>query len=158
MLLANAKNMQNDIITSCGVLFGLLTSELFHLAIIDQITALVMSIFIMRSAYFMFMETNNELMDGVDDITIYDRVHDVVNEIEGVFNPHRIRIRKLSVVYVIDLDIEVDGELSVTEAHELVKRVEASIYSAVPNVYDVVIHTEPIGNDECDEKFGYRHV
>lgn len=158
MLLANAKNMRNDIITSIGVLVGLIFSVVFSMPIFDQIAAIFISFFIMRSAYTMFMETNNELMDGLDDVTLYDEIFDLVNNIDGVSNPHRIRIRKLAIEYVIDLDIEVDGKMSVDEAHKLTCRVEKAIRLKIANVYDVVVHTEPIGNKEVDEKFGFTKI
>jgi cation diffusion facilitator family transporter len=158
MLLANAQNMQNDIITSCGVLVGLVSASFFNMPVLDQITAFVLSLFIMRSAYAIFMQTNNELMDGVDDIALYEEVYDLVKNVEGVHNPHKIRIRKLAVQYVIDLDIEVDGNLPVTIAHDIARTVEDAIRDNIKNVYDIIVHTEPIGNCEECECFGYSKI
>jgi cation diffusion facilitator family transporter len=147
--------MRNDIVTSSSVLLGLVLSTILNLPVIDQITAIIISVFIMKSAFSMFMETNNELMDGVDDVSIYDEICDVVESIKGVHHPHRIRIRKLSVQYVIDLDIEVDGDMTVSDAHELTRNVEEKIKDRIANVYDVIVHTEPLGNCEHNECFGY---
>jgi divalent metal cation (Fe/Co/Zn/Cd) transporter len=55
---------------------------------------------------------------------------------------------------MINLDIEVDGFLTVKEAHDIARRVEKSIKSNLRNVYDVMVHVEPLGNREEDEKYG----
>ncbi len=55
---------------------------------------------------------------------------------------------------MINLDVEVNAFLSIKEAHDIVRRVEKSIKSNLGNVYDVMVHVEPLGNKEEDEKFG----
>ena len=55
---------------------------------------------------------------------------------------------------MVNLDIEVDPDLAVKEAHEIAKKVETSIKSNLSNIYDVMVHVEPLGNMEVDEKYG----
>jgi divalent metal cation (Fe/Co/Zn/Cd) transporter len=55
---------------------------------------------------------------------------------------------------MINLDIEVDPGLSVRLAHDIAKNVENSIKSNLKNIYDVMVHVEPLGNLEEDEKYG----
>jgi divalent metal cation (Fe/Co/Zn/Cd) transporter len=93
-------------------------------------------------------------MDGLGDRTIYTAVFRAVGETAGAVNPHRTRARRLGNVYFIDLDIEVDGAKTVTEAHKIAIRVEQTIKERVDNVYDVMVHVEPRGNIELDERFG----
>jgi divalent metal cation (Fe/Co/Zn/Cd) transporter len=64
-------------------------------------------------------------------------------------------VRRLGSLLVVDLDIEVDGQLSVAAAHDIAVEVERAIKRALPEVYDVIIHIEPRGNTE-DERFGIR--
>jgi divalent metal cation (Fe/Co/Zn/Cd) transporter len=42
----------------------------------------------------------------------------------------------------------------VREAHDIAKKVENSIKSKLRNIYDVMVHVEPLGNLEEDEKYG----
>ncbi len=72
MLLANARNMQNDVIISVSVLVGLVFTFIFKMPVIDTITALAVSVWIMYTAYKIFMKTNVELMDGIEDPGIYE--------------------------------------------------------------------------------------
>jgi len=57
-------------------------------------------------------------------------------------------------MYIIDLDIEVDGGKTVTEAHNIAVQVEQTIKQRVENVYDIMVHVEPKGNVERNERFG----
>lgn len=154
MLIANGKNMQNDVLISSGVLIGLLFAIIFKISFLDSILAILISLWIMFSAIKIFFEVNNELMDGIKDQSIYNSIFKAVNQTNKAINPHRTRVRKLSSLYVIDMDIEVDGNLSINEAHDIAKEVEKNIKKKIENVYDIIIHTEPKGNVEKKEKYG----
>ncbi len=154
MLIADAKNMRSDIAVSLGVLVGLAFTHLLDLPILDGITAIAISFWIMYVAFKIFLETNSELMEGYKDTSVYQQVFDAVESVPGARNPHRTRIRTIGALRIVDLDIEVDANLTVREAHEIAKGTEEAIRGCVPNVYDVLVHIEPIGNIEEAERYG----
>lgn len=154
MLIANARNMQNDVIISLSVLTGLIFTFILKLPIIDLITAFMVSIYIMFIAFRIFMQSNRDLMDGVDDPHIYQKIINAAKSVKGVSHPHRIRVRKMAHQYLVALDIEIDGSKSLLEAHKISSFVEAEIKKTIPNIYDIIIHPEPIGNIEPDEAYG----
>jgi len=156
MLRANGKNMQNDILISAAVLVGVVTTRVFQLPILDSIVALAVSLWIMRTAFAIFMESNLELMDGMSDPSIYPAIFKAVEEVPDADNPHRARVRRLGNMYIIDLDIEVSGKKTVAEAHKIAVQVEARIKQRVENVYDIMVHVEPKGNLELNERYGIR--
>ncbi len=154
MIIANAKNMRNDILISSSVLVGLFFTFYLKMPSLDLITALFVSFWIIKVAWGIFRETNEELMDGVGDTDIYNKIFQACDEIQGVSNPHRIRVRKLANLYLVAMDIEVHKNLRLFEAHELSKNVECRLRELVPNIYDILIHIEPEGNVEEDEVYG----
>jgi cation diffusion facilitator family transporter len=154
MLIANAKNMQNDIFTSVGVLIGLFFTMTLEMPILDAITAIVISFWIMKSAYDIFMETNTELMEGIEDKQIYKEILNVVESIDGAENAHRIRVRKFAHKFVIELDFEVDGNMTVQQSHDISKQVEEGLKNKIDNVHDIITHVDPLGEIEQDEQFG----
>ncbi len=154
MLIANAKNMRNDILISFSVLGSILFSILLQEPLIDRLIALAISVFIMYEAFKIFMKSNIDLMDGIDDTEVYCKLFEAVNSVEGAHNPHRVRARKIGNHYMVNLDIEVEPDLSVKEAHEIARNVEKSIKSTLKNIYDIMVHVEPLGNQEEDEKYG----
>ncbi|MFW5728808.1 MAG: cation diffusion facilitator family transporter [Spirochaetota bacterium] len=154
MLIADAKNMLADIVVSIGVLTGLLFTYLFNTPVIDSIVALLISLWIMFVAFRIFVETNTELMEGYKDRETYQRIFRAVDAVPGAEHPHRTRVRTIGSMQIVDLDIEVDGDLTVREAHEIARQTEQAIKGAVGNVYDVLVHVEPVGNVENRERYG----
>jgi len=151
ILIANGKNMRNDILINLSVLTGIIAARWLHMPQLDVITALAISLWIMKTAFGIFMETNKELMDGVDDTNLYYRIFEAVDAVEGAYHPHRVRLRKLANRYVIALDIEVEETLSIKQGHDIAQEVERSIRRTIPETYDVMVHTEPLGNEEREE-------
>ncbi len=154
MIIANAKNMRNDILISGSVLVGLVFTFILEMPILDLVTGLLVSLWIIKVAFNIFQESNMELMDGVTDTEIYYKIFKAVEMVEGAHNPHRIRVRHLANMMLVAMDIEVDQDIRVIDAHEIAKKVESKLKEEIPNIYDVLIHIEPLGNVEKDEAFG----
>jgi len=154
MLIANGKNMQNDVLISSSVLLGLIFIFVLKIPILDRITALIVSFWILKVAIQIFMQTNVELMDGTKDCTVYDKLFKVIETIEGVHNPHRVRVRSIGDKLMIAIDIEVDGNLSLSQAHKIAHQVEHEIQLRIENVFDVTIHVEPLGDKISEKKLG----
>jgi len=156
MLLANARNMQNDVLISLAVLVGLAFTFVLKMPILDTITALAVSFWIMKVGLQIFFQSNTELMDGMKDPILYCELFHAVKQVEGARNPHRVRVRKIGSLNMISMDVEVDPYITVTDAHEIARKVEKIIKESLPNVYDIVVHIEPFGNNEENEKFGLK--
>ncbi|MDR0766316.1 MAG: cation diffusion facilitator family transporter [Odoribacteraceae bacterium] len=154
LLRANARNMLNDVYLSSCVLLGLFCTFSLDMPLLDSITGLLVSLFIIRGSLHIFKESNVELMDGVNDETVYARIFEAVERVPGARNPHRTRSRQIGGMYMIALDIEADGNISLREAHAIAEAVEESIKEAIENVYDIVVHVEPSGHGSQDEKYG----
>jgi len=154
MLMANGRNMQNDILISLSVLVGLGFTFGLGMPVLDVITALFVSVWIIKVAFEIYLDASVELMDGVADPELYPRIMDCVDSVPGAHNPHRVRLNKLGNLYVVTLDLEVDARLTVGEAHRIARRVEKAIGENVENIYDIVIHIEPLDNFEPDEAYG----
>jgi len=154
MLIANAVNMRNDVLISVSVLVGLGFTFILNMPILDSITGLIVGIFILKTSISIFMDSNVDLMDGVKDESIYQKIFEAVDITDGASNPHRVRSRKVGNLYLIELDIEADPNITIKEAHDITESVEKNIRQKLENVYDIVIHVEPRGECSKNEKFG----
>ena len=154
MLKANARNMQNDILISVSVLTGLACTFLLKMPVLDSVTALLVSIWILKVGFQIFMQTNRDLMDATTDPSLYQHVFRAVGRVEGATNPHRVRIRKIGNYYMIALDLEVDQKISIRDAHEICLDVENKIREDIEHVFDVMIHIEPAGYMHKEEEYG----
>ena len=153
MVKANAKNMAGDVLISTGVLTGLIISTVTGLTYADTIISILIGVWIIKTAIEIFLEVNLELMDGNNDMEPYRIIVRAVNSVDGAANPHHARIRSIAGYWDIDFDIDVDPESTVLEAHNIASKVEREIKRNLENVYDIMIHIEPSG-DNALEAFG----
>jgi divalent metal cation (Fe/Co/Zn/Cd) transporter len=121
--------------------------------LIDSLAALLVGVWVFKSALGIFLEANTELMDGGSDKEFYQAVFDAVKSVEEAGNPHRVRMRRIAGRWDIDIDIEVSSNMKVIEAHRIAYKVETAIKERIENVYDIMIHVEPAGNIE-NEGYG----
>jgi cation diffusion facilitator family transporter len=154
MLIANAANMRNDVLISCSVLVGLVFIFILKMPILDSVASLFVSFFVLKSAISIFMDSNVELMDGVKDESVYNKIFEAVDNTAGAFNPHRVRSRQVGNRYMIALDIEADPNITLKEAHDIAEEVENNICQMLENVYDITVHVEPRGACSDNEQFG----
>lgn len=155
MLMANSKNMQGDVVISCSVLVGLILTHIFRMPVLDVIIAIMVSFWVIWIAIKIFLETNLELMDGNIEKSVYESVFKIVESIPGVRNPHRMRIRRAGHKLMINIDIELDGNMTLSDAHKVSHVVEKSIREGLDHdVFDVVIHIEPYGDKIEEENLG----
>ena len=154
MLIANGKNMQNDVLISGSVLLGLIFIYIFQRPVLDTVTALLVSLWVLRVAFNIFKETSLELMDGTKDCSIYEKIFDAVEKVEGAHHPHRVRARNIGHKVMIAIDLEIEGKLTLHEAHEIAHKVEDSIKLRIDNIFDVVIHIEPLGDKKEEKALG----
>ena len=158
LLTANAVNMRNDVLISVSVLLGLVFTFLFNIPILDVVTGLLISLIIVKSAIDIFKESNVELLDGVKDEKIYEDIFRAVEQVKEAQNPHRVRSRQIGNLYMIALDIEVYGNITLWEAHRIADEVEGNIRKYIPNVYDIIVHVEPVERKHNRERFGVSKV
>ncbi|AMW32118.1 cation diffusion facilitator family transporter [Fervidobacterium changbaicum] len=151
-MVAEAKNMRNDIIMSSLVFVGVALNKI-GLAWMDPLVGIVMSGIIIKVAWEVFEENAHDLMDGLrkEEMWIYEKVFEACQKC-GAHNPHKVRVRKVGGKFDIDMDIEVDGKMNVKDAHEITKCIKKHLCET-KEIYDVVIHVEPEENDE-HEPFG----
>jgi len=154
-LISDAKNMRNDVLISSNVMLGLIIAKFTKLWFLDSIIAIFISIFIIKTAFEIFMEASYELMDGLpkEKLGIYKDIFSAISKIKGIYNPHRLRVRKVGPKLFIEMDVEVDGNMCVKDAHKLTLEIKKALKEKRGDIEDVTIHVEPIGNIE-KEGFG----
>ncbi|MGH7129334.1 MAG: cation diffusion facilitator family transporter, partial [Planctomycetaceae bacterium] len=85
----------------------------------------------------------NQLLDRAPAPERFDRVRRSAEKIPGVLDVEKVRIQTAGPDAHVDIDIEVDPQSSVTEAHRITQHVRAQIQTDWPAVREVVVHVEP---------------
>jgi cation diffusion facilitator family transporter len=83
---------------------------------------------------------------------LYQRIREQIVEatdaMPGLSNAHNIQVRQVEGKLFISLETWVDGNLSVTAAHEISTQLQEAIRAAVPNTGEVLVHVEPSAEEE----------
>jgi len=87
-----------------------------------------------------------ELMDSMPEGMVEEKVKAVALKIDGVVGLDKCKIRKMGFDYFIDLDIVVDGNITVRKGHLIAHKVKEKLINEIPGVANALIHVEP--NDE----------
>lgn len=141
ILVSDSKHTRSDIFVSVSVLVTLVGIKLGLPAIIDPITSLVVSGFILHSAYEIFKESIGILVDqAIIDEEIIKSIVETFEKVKGV---HNIRSRGSENDIYVDMHILVDPNISVEDSHILTHAIEDKIQNEVNKNIQVIVHIEP---------------
>jgi len=139
-LVADAMHTKSNILSSSGVLAGLVLTRL-GVPMADAVAALLVAALIARVGYDILKSSADVLVDTVQ--VDEDSVCRAVFSVEGVLDCHGIRSRGSRNHISLDLHIQLSPDTSLEKAHAKTHEVKAAILKALPEVRDVVLHTEP---------------
>ncbi|WP_457552516.1 cation diffusion facilitator family transporter [Desulfobacula sp.] len=141
---ANAWHHRTDAVSSIPVLLAVGASLIDpRLGFLDHIGAIIVSAFIIKVGFKIFFTNINDLLDtGISKEKIQD-LKNVITTMKNVKGVHKLRTRKLANYIYIDLHLEVDGQLSVTQGHTISEQVKLSLIQNNPKIIDVMVHLEP---------------
>ena len=149
-LIAAAKDNLSDAVTSIGTSIAIIAAS-FNLTIIDYITAIIITFFILKTAYDIFMEATFSLSDGFyeKNLKAYEKA---ILEIPKVTKVKKQRGRSYGSNIYLDIVVEMNPDLSVYESHAITEQIE-KVLSKRFSVYDTDVHVEPAAIPE-DEIYG----
>ncbi|PCS00656.1 cation transporter [Lactococcus fujiensis JCM 16395] len=139
-LLAASKDNLSDALTSIGTAVAILAS-IIHLAWLDKIMALIISGFILKTAYDIFKDSVFSLSDGFDE-NLIEQYTDAVAKAPKVQNVKLVRGRTYGSNIFLDVVVEMSPDLSVFESHAATESIEKMLRDEF-DVYDVDVHVEP---------------
>jgi len=144
---ADAWHHRSDAITSVaafiGISIALLGGPGWEAA--DDWAALLACGLIASNGWRLLGPALHETMDTAPPKELALSVRAVAAAVPGVLEIDHCRVRKMGLEFYVDLHVEVDGELTVREGHEIAHAVKDAIRGANAAVADVLVHVEPPG-------------
>ena len=137
---AAAKDNLSDAITSLGTSVAIIASSL-KFPIVDKLAAIIITFFILKTAYDIFMESSFSLSDGFDQ-DLLDDYKRAILEIPKITRVKSQRGRTYGSNIYLDIILEMNPDLSVFESHEIADQVEDMLKEDF-GVFDIDIHIEP---------------
>lgn len=139
-LKAVAKDNLSDVVTSLGTSIAIAASA-FNYPIVDKIVAIIITFFILKTAYDIFMESSFSLSDGFDDSLLED-YEKAILKLPKIARVKYQRGRTYGSNIYLDVVLEMNPDLSVYESHAITEEVE-NLLKEEFGVFDIDVHVEP---------------
>lgn len=142
-LVADGRHLLSDVVTSVGVVAGVLLAVLTGWAFLDPALAALVAVNILRSGWQVIRESLGGLMDEAVNEDRLAEIRGIISqEAEGAIEAHDVRTRASGPVTFIDFHLVVPARMTVTDAHDICDRIEAALKQAVEGAL-ITIHVEP---------------
>jgi cation diffusion facilitator family transporter len=146
MLAASAWHSRSDAFSSIVVLIGIGGVILGH-PYWDAVAAVVVAAMIAKIGFDLVRSSTLELIDVALDPGKISVIRQHIHAVAGVRSIHTLRTRKSAGSAFVDVHIQVDPRLSVSEGHQIGDSVRRRLLQQVDEVTDVTVHIDP-ENDE----------
>lgn len=142
-LVADARHLLTDVITTAGVLVGVALVPLTGWQQLDAIVAALVGANILWTGWRLVRSSVGGLMDEAASPEIVARIKEVIAEhAEGAIEAHDLRTRHAGRITFLDFHLVVPGSMTVVESHAICDRIEAALKTDVQHLV-VTIHVEP---------------
>ncbi|MFQ5642071.1 MAG: cation diffusion facilitator family transporter [Thiogranum sp.] len=147
MLMANAWHSRSDAISSVVVVIGVGGAMLGY-PYLDAVAAIVVAVMIAKIGFDLVRDSTRELIDTALEPDVVDSIRREIAQVDGVRALHMLRTRRSGGDALIDLHVQVDPCISVSEGHQIGDTVRRRLIERVDEVTDVTVHIDP----EDDER------
>ncbi len=141
-LLADAWHHRSDAISSIGALVGIAGARLGY-PIMDSLASFVIFIFVVKAAYDIFKDAIDKMVDHSCDESTETKLRDCVRKNENVLGIDLLQTRIFGNKIYVDVEIAVDGTMSLQEAHGIAESVHDSIEKNFSKVKHIMVHVNP---------------
>jgi ferrous-iron efflux pump FieF len=149
---ADSLHYSADLLVNASVVVALLLTVNLGWSAADPLFAIGIAFFILRGAWSIFQSSLNLLMDRELPEEERQRIREIATAHAGVISLHDLRTRSSGTKIFIQFHLEMDGSLTLLEAHEIADDVMDDIENAFPDA-EVLIHEDPFGVKERRVRF-----
>ena len=147
LLISHAWHHRTDVYVSLLVIVSIVGSA-FHIPYLDAGAALIIAMLIIKVGAKLIIDSLKELIDTAVDENTTTSIRNFIKAIPGVISIHELRTRLHANMIILDVHIQVNPKISVSEGHYIAAQIKARLIKQITNVQDVMVHIDP----EDDEK------
>lgn len=151
LLVANAWHARSDAASSLVVAIGII-GNLLGYPILDPVAALIVGFIVGKMGWGIAWNSLNDLMDRAADAAATEAIRSTLLATDGVLALHGLHTRKMGDLILVDVHLEVDGQLNVFDAHDIAERARDQVMQAHP-VLNVMTHIDPVGLEQPTDRF-----
>jgi cation diffusion facilitator family transporter len=146
-LIADGRHIMTDVVTSVGVIAGLVLAEATGWPLLDPLLAAAVAINILWIGWRMTQSSMSGLMDEAVGAADLERIRAAITESAsglGAIEVHDLRTRHSGRITFIEFHLVVPGDMTVAESHRICDLLETAIRKTMDGA-EVLIHVEPEG-------------
>lgn len=144
-LKADAWHHRSDAFSSVGALIGIAFARLGY-PVMDSVASVVICLFILKAAYDIFKDAVDKMVDHACDPDVISRMRETIIGTEQVRGVRWMKSRLFGSRIYLDVAIEVAGDMSLADAHEVAAVVHHRIEQEYPDVKHCMVHVDPAGD------------
>lgn len=145
-VVANAWHHRSDALSSVGTTVGIGGAIILgeKWAVLDPLTAIVVSFFIMKAAWSVLSKAVDELTDGSLPKETEDEIESIVSEDKDISVVHNLCTRRIGNRIAIEMHVRMPGETSLYVAHHHATEIEKRLKQRFGADTHISIHLEPV--------------
>ena len=142
-LVADGRHIMTDVVTSVGVIAGLVGAILTGWRVLDPLLAVIVALNILWQGWRVIGSSVDGLMDRAVGTEDHLRIRDIISaNSNGALEVHDLKTRIAGRATFIEFHLVVNSEMSVGASHVICDRIEEALKAEDPSVR-VIIHVEP---------------
>jgi hypothetical protein len=142
LLTANAMHTRADAASALVVVVGI-GGALLGWAFLDLLAAALMGFMILRMGLELAWKALQELVDTALDEAQVKSIQATLRATPGVRGVHGLRTRRMASQALVDVHVQVDPRISVSEGHRIAEQARQGVLQEHPEVLDVLVHVDP---------------
>lgn len=153
MLMANAWHSRSDAISSIVVVIGV-GGAMMGYPYLDAVAAIAVAVMIAKIGFDLIRASTKELIDTALEPEVVETIRKEIVCVDGVRALHMLRSRRSGGDALVDLHVQVDPHISVSEGHQIGDTVRRRLLERVDEVTDVTVHIDPEDDEQgsaCDQ-------
>jgi ferrous-iron efflux pump FieF len=153
---ADEFHYRSDLVLNGSVILSLLATRVFGWVYIDPLFGAAIGVWIIYGAWGVAKKAMTQLMDRELPDFERARIREIALAHAQVKSVHDLRTRASGPNAFVQIHLEMDGNLTLAEAHRISDKVEADILAAFPRA-EIMIHQDPEGVEEPRRSFPPAH-
>lgn len=142
MLVANAWHARSDAASSLVVACGII-GNLMGYPLLDPVAALVIGLMIAKTGSKFAWKALSDLMDHAATDDELEKIKKTLLETKGVSGIHDLKSRKMGDMIILDVHLEIFGQLTVAEGHQIAVEARRRVMEN-HQVMNVMTHIDPV--------------
>ena len=144
---ADAWHHRSDAISSIGSFIGIGMARL-GFPVMDPIASLIICALILKVAFDITRDAVNRMLDTSCDRALEQKLRTFIVTQDGVKRIDLLRTRQYGNRIYVDLEIAVESDISLRDAHRIAEHVHSAVEREFPNVKHVMIHVNPMDEQQ----------